>query len=51
MIIYRFPGDCNEDQIKQLSEFRKFVTEKWNLTDPPYDDVYLLRFLRARKFD
>lgn len=21
------------------------------LTDPPFDDPYLLRFLRARKFD
>ena len=25
--------------------------EKMELTNPPYDDQYLLRFLRARKFD
>ncbi len=45
-----FPGDCSEEQLKALEQFRKEVTEM-GCTDPPYDDAYLLRFLRARKFD
>ena len=44
-------GDMNEAQDKALEEFRAFIKEN-NLTDhPQYDDYYLLRFLRARKFD
>ena len=33
-----------------LDQFRKIVTAM-GLGSPPYDDPYLLRFLRARKFD
>ena len=44
-------GDMNEAQDKALEEFRAFIKEN-NLTDhPQYDDYYLLRFLRAKKFD
>lgn len=44
-------GDMSEDQEKHLEVFRKYIQEN-NLTDhPQYDDYYLLRFLRARKFD
>lgn len=44
-------GDMNEDQEKALEIFRSWIKET-NITDhPQYDDYYLLRFLRARKFD
>lgn len=44
-------GDMNEDQEKALDIFRAWIKET-NITDhPQYDDYYLLRFLRARKFD
>jgi hypothetical protein len=33
-----------------LAEFRQFVASQ-GLQNPPFDDPYLLRFLRARKFD
>ena len=33
-----------------LDQFRKIVTAM-GLGNPPYDNPYLLRFLRARKFD
>ena len=34
-----------------MEEFKKYIKDN-NLTDhPQYDDYYLLRFLRARKFD
>lgn len=41
----------SEEQEKQLEVFRKYIKDN-NITDhPQYDDYYLLRFLRARKFD
>jgi hypothetical protein len=44
-------GDMSEEQEKQLEVFRKYIKDN-NITDhPQYDDYYLLRFLRARKFD
>ena len=44
-------GDMSEEQEKQLEVFRKYIKDN-NVTDhPQYDDYYLLRFLRARKFD
>lgn len=33
-----------------MKQFRLFV-ESMSLTNPPFDDPTLLRFLRARKFD
>lgn len=45
-----FPGDCSEQQLKVLEEFRT-AARNMGCADPPYDDAYLLRFLRARKFD
>jgi len=43
-------GDCSEEQLQALAAFRKEV-KLMGLSNPPYDDSYLLRFLRARKFD
>lgn len=41
----------SENQDKMLEEFRAYIKDN-KLTDhPQYDDYYLLRFLRARKFD
>ncbi|CAD8202218.1 unnamed protein product [Paramecium pentaurelia] len=45
-----FPGDCNQTQLKALSDFRNIVNQM-GLSEKIYDDPYLLRFLRARKFD
>ncbi len=52
LCMYSFMGDLSEDQEKALETFRAIVKER-NLTNdhPQYDDYYLLRFLRARKFD
>jgi len=50
LIFHRWPGDCSPEQLKVLEEFRAAVTNM-GCTNPPYDDAYLLRFLRARKFD
>ena len=46
-----FPDDCSPEQLAILSKFRQEVRGMVGCSDPPYDDVYLLRFLRARKFD
>lgn len=43
-------GDMSEQQEKALEEFKGYLRQQ-NITDPTYDDYYLLRFLRARKFD
>ncbi len=45
ILLFSFPGDCSDEQLKSLEIFRAQVD------DPRFDDVYLLRFLRARKFD
>jgi len=45
-----FPDDCSPEQLEALAKFRQEV-RNMGCTDPPYDDPYLLRFLRARKFD
>lgn len=45
-----YPGDCSDQQLQALAKFRDSVT-KIGCSNPPYDDAYLLRFLRARKFD
>jgi len=51
ILYYSFMGDMSEDQEKALEQFRKYIKDN-NITDhPQYDDYYLLRFLRARKFD
>lgn len=44
-------GDMSEDQERGLEEFKKYLSENNLATHPMYDDYYLLRFLRARKFD
>ncbi len=41
----------SEEQEKALETFKKYIIEKKITDHPQYDDYYLLRFLRARKFD
>jgi hypothetical protein len=43
-------GDLNDDMTHHLNDFRTFVMEL-GLDTKMYDDYYLLRFLRARKFN
>ena len=44
-------GDMSEDQERSLEVFKKYNKDN-NIADHPmFDDYYLLRFLRARKFD
>ena len=44
-------GDLSEEQERTLEAFKKHNKDH-NLADhPQYDDYYMLRFLRARKFD
>ena len=51
LLSFSFMGDMSEDQERALEAFRKYIKDN-NITDhPQYDDYYLLRFLRARKFD
>jgi len=45
-----YPGDCSDQQLDILDKFRTKVREM-GCNEPVYDDTYLLRFLRARKFD
>ncbi len=49
--LYSFMGDMSEEQERALEQFKKYIKDN-NITDhPQYDDYYLLRFLRARKFE
>lgn len=48
----RWPGDCSQDQLLALENFRGFVTTlNGGKIRGEWDDHYLLRFLRARKFN
>lgn len=51
LILPRFMDDMSEDQEKGLAEFKAYIRESGITDHPQYDDYYLLRFLRARKFD
>jgi len=44
-------GDLSAEQEAVLVKLRHHLRETWKSTDPRYDDHYLLRFCRARKFD
>ena len=44
-------GDLSEEQEQSLQEFKRYLKENDLAQHPQYDDYYLLRFLRARKFD
>lgn len=46
-----FMGDMSEEQEAALEQFKKYLAEENITNDPRYDDYYLLRFLRARKFN
>lgn len=43
--------DLSEEQSGVLDQLRVYLREVLQNTDPRYDDRYLLRFCRARKFD
>jgi len=45
-----FLNDCSPQQLEVLEKFRERVKEMGSM-QPKYDDIYLLRFCRARKFD
>lgn len=44
-------GDMSEEQEKLLEEFKKYIKDNNVVDHPQYDDYYLLRFMRARKFE
>ena len=43
--------DLSEEQNAALQVFKAYIRENNITSDPTYDEYYLLRFLRARKFD
>jgi hypothetical protein len=43
-------GDLSEEQENILNDLREYIQDN-NLDDPRFDDYYLLRFCRAKKFD
>lgn len=43
--------DMSEEQNAALQQFKAYIRDNNVTSDPTYDDYYLLRFLRARKFD
>jgi hypothetical protein len=45
-----FIDDLSPQQLQTLDKFRERV-RAMGCTEPSYDEIYLLRFLRARKFD
>ena len=46
-----FMDDLSKEQTDALNSFRKLIKEDHLTSDTRYDDYYLLRFLRARKFN
>ena len=52
LIVCRFWNDLNQIQYDTLQKFKEKLLSDNTLPDfSTYDDLYLLRFLRARKFD
>lgn len=45
-----FPGDLSVEQEQVLKDFKEHILKN-SLSDPRFDDYYLLRFCRARKFN
>ena len=43
--------DLSEEQNSALQQFKTYIRDNSITSDPTYDEYYLLRFLRARKFD
>ncbi len=51
ILLHSFYFDINKHQVEMLQKFKDKIASE-NLTDlANYNDLYLLRFLRARKFD
>lgn len=51
-IFFSFWNDLNQAQYDALVQWKKNLQSQRVITDfVTYDDLYLLRFLRARKFD
>lgn len=47
-----WPGDCSPEQLAALEKFRVIAKDSNEGTlMPQWNDAYLLRFLRARKFN
>jgi hypothetical protein len=46
-----FMGDLSDEQLEALNALKKYIVDEHITNDPRYDDYYLLRFLRARKFN
>ena len=44
-------GDMNEAQQQCLNELKEYIKANNLSQNPWFDDMYLLRFCRARKFD
>lgn len=54
-LVFKLPsegrlGCLTADQEKVLQDFKAHVTDVMQINDPKWDDWYLLRFCRARKF-
>lgn len=43
--------DLSGEQGAALEQFKAYIRDNNVTSDPTYDDYYILRFLRARKFD
>lgn len=43
--------DMSDEQSRGLEDFKAYIKESGITDHPQFDDYYLLRFLRARKFD
>ena len=46
-----FMNDMSDEQQQVLEIFKKRIADEELTNDPRFDDYYLLRFCRARKFD
>lgn len=44
-------GECSEEQLKVLQELKDYIKNELRVDNPIFDDWYLLRFCRSRKFN